>query len=603
MNYKELAVSTRRSLAIISALFCLSIVAAAIPRIEHTVTINDPQSTVLRVSTNISGLNAAQLELALPNWTPGYYTTEDYARNIARLTFTDAATGRTLHHTKSHDHIWTLDTRGAAAIKIDFEYAANQLDLTKSRIYPSYAILNGTNFFFYIKDHTLDMPASVNFKLPEGWRIATGLTPTANPAQFTAENYDVLVDCPTLVGKFDSVTLDLRGVPHHLAVAPKGVIAEGNLRKLADNYLKVIDAHTRMFREIPYKQYWTINLFEERDIGGLEHLNSYLGILSPESADPAGFDNLTGLTSHEFFHAYNVKRIRPAEMWPYRYEERNFTPLLWVSEGVTDYYTTRGMLRAGLMNRDAYLQYQGGVMGAVQAVEAARYISVEEASTNTWFGGIGGQNQPFSVDYYSRGHVLGLLLDLSIRHDTNNRQTFDDVLRYLYTNHYKNNRGFTTADLVGQINRMTGKDYRPFFEKYVSGTAPLPFAEVLAFAGLRFEERKTKLPRLGISQGAGDLITDVVRGSAAEAAGAKAGDRLLGVGNFSTDNPNWAAEFRQFYADKEGATVKMYLLRDDKPVILDVKVRLVENSAFALSQIPEIAPAQKALLDKWLAGE
>lgn len=252
MNYKELLVASRLALWLVSLILCWSIIASAALRIEHTVTISDPQSTVLRVSTSISNLDAAatRLDLALPNWTPGYYTTEDYARNISRLTFTDAATGRRLRHTKNHDHIWNVETRSVSRIKIDFEYTANQLDLNKSRIYPTYAILNGTNFFFYVRDHTLDTPASVTFSLPAGWRVATGLTATANPVQFTAENYDVLVDCPTLVGNFDTVTFDLRGVPHHLAVAPKGVIApriSKNLRAITLKSLTPIRACSARF--------------------------------------------------------------------------------------------------------------------------------------------------------------------------------------------------------------------------------------------------------------------------------------------------------------------------------------------------------------------
>ena len=595
----------RRPLLTVLLTVMIAVAASAAPRIENIVTITDPKQPVLRVTTNIEGLSQPQLEVGIPTWAPGYYITEDFARNISRLVFKDQ-TGRVLRHAKNHPSMWLLDTRGASSVKIEFEYAATELDLNKSIIRPGFAVLNGSNFFFYIKGHTLDLPESVTFKLPGGWGIQTGLTPTSDPARFTAESYDVLVDCPVLVGEFDQAELTLRGVPHRLAVVPKGTFAPPEMERLARDYLKVIDAADRMFGEIPYKQYLIITVFEGTQgvFGALEHSNSYFGIMpQPGSLDMA-YDGLIGLTAHEFFHAFNVKRIRPAELWPYRYDERSYTPLLWFSEGVTDYYTSRGKLRAGLIDEDQYLQEVENTVTQVLEVEAAKYISVEEASINVWIGGITGSRQPFRVDYYSRGNVLGLLLDLSIRHDTRNRHTLDDVLRVLYQNYYKKNRGFRTSDLVTEINRLTGRDYHPFFERYVGGTEPLPLHETFAYAGLRLEEQKTKVPRLGISTGNDQTLIALTPGGTVEAAGAKVGDRLVSIGPINTDDPKWVEEFRRAYADKEGETVAMNVIRDGKPLQLDLKIKLIELSNWKLQRPTTSAtPAQKELLDRWLSGK
>ncbi|MBA3439451.1 MAG: M61 family metallopeptidase [Pyrinomonadaceae bacterium] len=582
----------------------LATTAAAVTRIENVVTIPNPKQPILQISTTITGVKQEHLTLGVPNWTPGYYTTEDFSRNIRRLTFTDQS-GRPLRHRKPHDSMWTIDTRGASVVRVNFDYMAGQLDLNKSQVTPTYAILNGTNFFLYIKEHTLDTPATVTFKLPPGWSIASGLGATADPTTFAAENYDVLVDCPMLVGEFDLVTLSLRGVPHKLAVTPKGVMAESDLKKLADNYLKVIDVHNQMFGEIPYKSYLTINVFDESPLvsGGLEHANSYLGILPKQAATSAAFEGLTSLTSHEFFHAYNVKRIRPAEMWPYRYDQRNYTPLLWFSEGVTDYYTTRGMLRAGLTNREEYLQGIVQTIIQVQAAEAAHYISLEDASVNTWLGGAGGQGQPFTIDYYSRGNIIGLLLDLSIRHDTNGVRTLDDVMRTLYQNYYKHKRGFTSTDLIAEINRLTKSNYQSFFDKFVGDTASLPFKETLAFVGLQFAEVKSRVPRLGIASGLDGRIGAVLPDGAAAAAGVREADVLVSVGQITVSNPEWASEFRQMFANKEGQLVSLKLLREGKPVQLNMPVKLVEEAEWKLQPLPRATAHQKELLSQWLAGK
>ena len=594
----------RALLTILLALYIAVAAAAAGPRIENTVTVADPKQPVLRIQTTITGLSQPQLEVGIPAWAPGYYITEDFARNISRLVFTDQA-GRVLHHEKNHPSIWLLDTRGASSVKIEFEYAADQFDLNKSIIKSNYGVLNGTNFFFYIKGHTLDLPESVTYKLPAGWNIATSLTPTSDPATFTAESYDVLVDSPALIGEFDLANQQLRGVPHRLAVAPKGTFTATEMERLASDYLKVIDAHDRMFGEIPYKQYLIITIFEGSQgvFGALEHLNSYFGIMPRTISLNMSHDDLIALTAHEFFHAFNVKRIRPAELWPYRYDERSYTRLLWFSEGVTDYYTSRGKLRAGLIDQDQYLQEVASVAGPVQRREAAKYISVEEASINVWIGGITGNLNPFRVNYYTRGNIIGLLLDLSIRHDTRGAHTLDDVMRVLYENYYKKNRGFRTSDLVTEINRLTGRDYHPFFERYVGGTEPLPLEATFAYAGLRLEEHKDRMPRLGVSSSDDRTIVFLTPGGAADAAGAKVGDTFLSIGPFSTDDPKWTDEFPRAYADKEGAIVPMKILREGKPMQLDVKVKLVEVSNWKLQRQPESTPAQKELLDRWLSGK
>jgi predicted metalloprotease with PDZ domain len=595
----------RRGLLTVLLALCVTVATQAAPRIENIVTIADPKSPVLRVATTIKGLEGQpQLEVGIPGWAPGYYITEDFARNISRLVFTDE-TGRRLRHEKNQDSLWVVETRGASSVKIDFEYAANQLDLNKSIIKPDYAILNGTNFFFYIKGHTLDLPVSVTFRLPPGWSIATALTAMPDPATFTAESYDVLVDCPVLAGEFDLVTLGLHGVPHRLAVAPKGTFTGPELERLAAGYLKLVDAHTGMFGEIPYKQYLIINVFEgTRGVfGALEHLNSYFGIQPRPLSLKMVYNDLISLTSHEFFHVFNVKRIRPAELWPYRYDARNYTRLLWFSEGVTDYYTPRGRLRAGLINEDQYLQEVANVAGSAQTVEAAKYISVEEASINVWIGGITGDRMPFRLDYYSRGSLIGLLLDLSIRHDTKSAHTLDDVLRVLYENYYKKNCGFKTSDLVTEINRLTGRDYQTFFERHVGGTEPLPVDEIFAYAGLRLEEQKNRVPRLGTATSPDRTIIYVAPGSPAEEAGAKLDDIFLSIGPFSTEDPKWPEEFRRAYAGREGETVEMKVTRDGKPVRLEVKIKLGESSKWNLSRLPESTPAQKELLDKWISGK
>jgi predicted metalloprotease with PDZ domain len=261
------------------------------------------------------------------------------------------------------------------------------------------------------------------------------------------------------------------------------------------------------------------------------------------------------------------------------------------------------MLHAGLITDDEFLNKQTGFISSVNSVEAAKYISLEEASVNTWLGGVGGTGQRFAVDYYYRGSVVGLLLDISIRHDTAGAASLDDVMRRLYRDYYKKNRGFGTADLIAVIDKITGRSYRPFFDKYISGTEPLPYDELFARVGLKLEEQKTRVAQFGVGVGPNNVIAALAPGSLAEAAGVKLGDLFLGIAGFDATDKNWRAEFRAAYADKGGQPVALRVSRDGKPLTFDLKVIIVERSNYSLKPMPEDNQAGKRLWQGWLDGK
>lgn len=594
----------RKKILLISLILLTNVCTAlSITRIENTVIIENPSKTNLHIETILKDVNQQQVEAVLPNWTPGYYETDDFARNISHLVFKDQ-NGMSLYHHKIKDNAWIIETPDVKDIKIEFDYTANSYDLNKSVITQNYAILNGTNFFFYVRGHTQDIPATVTFKLPSDWRVATGLPPANDSMAFTAENYDELVDCPALAGEFDLVKLSLRGVPHIWAVAPKGILSQASLDQYAADGLKVIDVQTSMFGEIPYKQYLTINVFNEKGFGGLEHSNSYLGLLPNRMATPETIKNALSTHSHEFFHAFNIKRIRPAEMFPYRYDERNYTTLLWVSEGVTNYYGARGLLRAGFSTPEQYLKGQAQTMAAVQADESAKYVSVEEASISTWLPNMFEGENIFSPNYYPRGQIIGLLLDLSIRHDTNNASSLDDVMRSLYRDFYGKNIGFTTVNLISVINNLTKKDYTEFFKKYVGGTEPLPYDEVLMHAGLKLIETKSEIPGLGFKMEVGNIIAVLNKDDAAEETkGIRKGDMFLGIGNIPVSKANWLNEFQTSYRNRIGEEATVYLLRDGKPVSVSIKIMAETISTWNLQSVENPTDLQKDIFNSWSRGK
>lgn len=453
-------------------------------RIDYAVKIADLNQKLLHVTAGIKNIDQPVLELSLPTWTPGWYTIEDYAKNFLRFT-AKLPTGQPVAWVKHFKQTWRFDTRGVKELLVEFDYRANALELNQCEITSQHAFLNGTALFHYAEGH-LNSPSTVRIQRPEGWEIATGLEPGPESESFTADSYHTLVDSPTLIGLFDRERFEAQGAEHEVVFDPKGSVTPEARANFAQQIKRVVDAESAMFGGVPYKHYLCFYFFSTASgtaSGALEHANSHVAIVGPRAADTPA--TLSGLAAHEFFHVWNVKRIRPAEMWPYNYIHEPYTPSLWVSEGFTDYYADVALRRAGLREVVGFLRAQSGAITVLEQNEARHFVSAAQASIDTWLGY--DTPQAFTISYYNKGQLLAMLLDLSILNDTGGSAGLDEVMRALFTEFYRRDRGFTPEDLVRLINRISGRDYREFFRRYVNGTDDLPYDRCLGYAGYRLE--------------------------------------------------------------------------------------------------------------------
>ena len=284
--------------------------------------------------------------------------------------------------------------------------------------------------------------------------------------------------------------------------------------------------------------------------------------------------------SHEFFHVWNVKRIRPVEMWPYDYARENVTPLLWVSEGFTNYYSNLAAYRAGFKDARNFVEEVARGIAEVEGNEARRYISASDSSTSTWIGYA--TAQPFSISYYSQGRNLAALLDLSIRHDTGGASGLDDVMRALFTDFYQRGRGFSTEDLIRVINRITRKSYEGFFSRYVSGTEVPPYDTVFGYAGYQAVRATLKFPNLGVNLNERGRVTGVPPGYDAAAAPLRPGDFITSVDGQTLEGRGGGAVFR-LLGDKLGKTVRLKIRRGNDERELDLPVASSKSSRIASS--------------------
>lgn len=564
-------------------------------RIDYTVSIASVEGQLFHVTTEVKNISEPRLELSLPTWTPGWYTVENYFKNVLRFKVTDAK-GNRIQPEMIRKQTWRVETKGLDSIRIEFDYKATVLALNQAKITNEFAFFTGTELFLEAARHRTS-PSSVRFELPPDWKIVSALKETLDPMTFTAPDYDTLVDAPTEMGKFDLTQFQVEGKPHYLITTPAGALAKDKADTFAEMLAKVAHAQSSIFDGLPYEKYVYFYFFarpESNAGGALEHLNSHVSFAF--SPNP---EFMIGTASHEYFHLWNVKRIRPAEMWPYDYSREDETPLLWVSEGFTNYYGGIALYRAGLRNRQQFVQSVEGAINGVESNEARGYISPADSSVSTWVG----YDTPvaFGISYYTQGQNLGALLDLSILHDTNGASGLDDVMRSLYRDFYQKGKGFTTEDMIGIVNRLTKRDYHDFYRKYVSGVEVPPYAAILGYAGYQAQTTSRRSPTIGAvleRSNEGVRIARVTAGGQAAKAGLRVGDIVL-----SADGMDLRKDPQALIAklgEKIGQAAKLSIKRGVQDITSDVEVGTRSDASYKVSELPNPSPDQIKIREAWL---
>jgi predicted metalloprotease with PDZ domain len=550
--------------------------------VRYEVSIASASAHLFHVKAEFPAAGLDTLLVSLPAWSPGNYEIQNYARHIRHFSATDTG-GRALFWDRLDKDTWRIGTGRADRIRIAFDFEADAIDLSGSRLVDDFGVFLGTNLFLYQEGH-LDRPADVRFALPPGWKLATALAPAATG--FRAADYHELADAVTFIGRFSLDSLAVDGKWIRIAVYPAADYTAAVARNLREAISRQAAVQNRVMGGPPYDAYTVFfNVYHEpiQFGGGLEHAYSQFDIMPANGfADSDGTlgDFMRPLLAHEMFHLWNVKRIRPVEMWPYDYHGEQYTPLLWWSEGVTDYYGDLTNWRAGLWSDD---QWMASMEANVDQVESApEPWSEEDGSVATWIDEVYVNSSQL---YYPKGSLTGLLMDVAIRDATDNRHSLDEVTRALYTRFYKQGKGFRTADLLALLKEAGMPDVDGFYQRYVNGRDPLPYEQIFPKAGIAVERRTTTSPFLGVqtSQPA-NVIGGVVAGGAAEAAGVQAGDTLVSVGDVQVAaDQDFGPEFRDHYRGKAGQPLRIVVRRNGQRT-LDTTVRERGTSTVQISK-------------------
>lgn len=564
-----------------------------------TVSMPRAGSHQFHIALRCDGVSGETQDVKMPVWTPGFYRVLDYAKYVRDFRAEDLA-GRALPWEKVAPNTWRIVTGNSAAMVVNYDVEASVSFVARNYIDEQRAFIAPAGLFVHLAGR-IQQPVTVAFEMPPNWaHIATGLDPVAGrPNTFFAPDFDALYDSPFLLGNQEAAQFSVEGRPHRMAIenVPAGVSRE----KMASDLRRMVEAATRLMGDVPYRHYTF--LLMGKGNGGIEHANSAAIAFNGEGLTKDD-DYLRWLSyvAHEYFHNFNVKRIRPLALGPFDYDRENLTDMLWVSEGLSVYYEDVVLVRAGLMTRGQYLDKLAGAMAKFENAPGHRYQSAAEASLYTWGAPPMGGDRSTSISYYDNGAMLGALLDLKIRHESHNRKSLDDAMRSLYREYYQGKaRGFTDAEFRQECEKAAGGPLAEVFD-YASSSREMDYAKYLAYAGLRVETTAEDAAGayLGVNtrtQDDGLWITDVAPGTPAQSAGLAVGDRLVSV-----EGARATAKSLQdlLSAKKAGDRIKAQFSRGG--AAQDVEMALGKNAkrGYKIVRAETPNPLQAEILKDWL---
>lgn len=615
-------IMTRYSTRLLYAILVLLVLVSAAPAqspnssdIAFAVSMSKPWTHLLEVEMGMrvpANLNVPnETNLIMPVWTPGSYLIREFERHVQDFKATDG-NGNALEWSKVDKNTWRVVTRGARQWRVSYRVYANELTVRTNELNSDHAFWNNAGLLMY-PEGALGKPSTLRVAPANNWKVATGLPAVAGqPNTFRAENFDILYDSPVEVSNFKQIDFEVRGVPHRIVID-----GEGNYdpQRMKTDVQKIVETQVAMFGGIPYRDYTFILHLRANTGGGLEHLNSTaLGFRRFNFATERGWLSFYGLVSHEFFHLWNVKRIRPDVLGPFDYTKENYTKSLWVAEGVTDYYGSLMVRRAGLISETGYLDALARRIQDFQNTPGRLQMSAEEASFNSWIKEYRPDENSVNsqISYYDKGELLGLLLDLEIRRRSNNSKSLDDVMRILYAQFFEKGRNYTPADFQKICESMAGGSLEEFFARYVRGHDELPYNQFFSAAGLRLEqsgvsvdESNAVAPMRGFLgadvEDRGDFVyvQSVRAGSPAYEQGLNAKDLIMALDGARVNKESFETRIA---AKRPGEIVHISFFRNEDLRTLEIKLGGRIDAPYRLVRSPSANDQQKKIYQAWLGG-
>jgi predicted metalloprotease with PDZ domain len=580
--------------------------------IRYTLRFPAPQTNYVDVEAIVPTDGRPSVEMMMAVWTPGSYLIREYERNVEAV---KASAGtRALPIDKTTKNRWRIAAGGAREVTLTYRVYSHEMTVRNNWVEADFALINGAPTFMTLADAAgspdaaYNRPHDVTIELPAGWKSSvTGMpdAPDGAPNHYRAPDYDTLVDSPIVVGNPAIHRFTVDGKPHLLVDVGEGGVFDG--ARAARDLERIVQIDKQFWGSLPYDKYVFFNLLVSAS-GGLEHKNAVVMMASRWATGTRDkYLAWLSLASHEYFHLWNVKRLRPLELGPFDYEHEIYPRSLWISEGLTDYYADLQLARAGLYTTDEYLRELSAAIRTLQTTGGRLNQSAEMASFDAWIK----QYRPddntvnSTISYYTKGAVLGFLLDARIRAATGDAKSLDDVMRLAFTR-YSGARGFTPEDFRKTASEVAGTDLGPWFLRALESTEELDYGPALEWFGLQLSGLSS------VAAGGGEggwlgvktkieagrlLVENVPRGTPAHGAGVNPGDEILAIDDFRVLPEELTTRLAAY---RPGRKIVLLVSRRDELKRLDVTLGEEPPDRWTLRVRPDLTPQQRARLMKWL---
>ncbi|MDQ3667503.1 MAG: PDZ domain-containing protein [Acidobacteriota bacterium] len=594
--------------------------------ITYRLSMSRPQSHLFEVAIEVELPESvpASLDFQMAKWSPGRYAVFDFAKNVqefraaARICPPVSICDKAHPVTRVDDQTWRVQTMNSRTLIITYKVFANDLSGTFSQLDTRHANFNGGSVFMYIVNHK---SAAIKLVInpPAGWRIINGRMEQPDQREWKFPNWDIMIDTPTEIAPdWSRDEFQVEGKKYVVMVHSFG--DEGGKRApLVRDIEKIVRAEIAMWGPPEFGSYTFLLHFaaDDRSGDGMEHLTSTQIVQPGALAEPGVYESTLGTVAHEFFHVWNVKRLRPIEFGPWDFTRPANTRSLWIAEGVTNYYGNLMMKRAGIWDERRFLRRESETINNIENAPGNRLMSAEESSLTAPFidraQHIQRTNLPnTSISYYAKGELLGLVLDLLIRGRTSGRKSLDDVMRRMYDEFYLNSpnatyylrgRGYRSEEFQRVVSEVAGIDFSDFFARHVRSVEMPPYDEALRYVGLRLVQQRASDGDSGLAVSVWNpgmaIIGNIINGSAAEDAGLQPGDEILTIDGKKILNKDWLSTLNRF---RRGDRVPISFKRDRRTLQTTLVLGAMDRFEYRIEEMKDATVAQKALRAAWLRG-
>ncbi|MBF2009086.1 MAG: M61 family metallopeptidase [Chlorogloeopsis fritschii C42_A2020_084] len=572
-----------------------------VPLIHYQVAMSQPETHLFEVTLRLGGYCASTLDLKMPVWTPGSYLVREYAKHLQD--FAAFANKKPLTWRKISKNHWQVETGDVSEVTVKYRIFANELTVRTNHLDSTHGYFNGAALFFRLPGFDRQ-PIYVTIVPPRPeWQVTTALPAVPEQANtFFASDFDTLVDSPFEIGSHQLYHFDVLGKPHELAIWGRGNF---RAQQMIADIKKIVEVEARMFGGLPYERYvFVLHLFAQA-YGGLEHKNSCSLIYQRFGfRDREKYDRFIQLVAHEFFHLWNVKRIRPQELEVFDYDQENYTSCLWFCEGTTSYYDLLIPLRAGIYDVKSFLNNWSKEVTRYLTTPGRKVQALSESSFDAWIklyrqDSNSGNSQ---MSYYLKGEMVSLLLDLLIRSLHDNQRSLDDVMLKMWHKFGRDEIGYTSQQLQQVIESVAGIDLSDFFKRYIDTTEELPFNQYLEPFGLQIVAETEQEPYLGIrasSEHGRELIKFVEAGSPAQLAGIDPGDELLAIDGVKVSATHLSDRLKDYQPND---TISVAVFHHEELRIYPVTLAFPRASKYLVQPVDNPSEIQKQNFSGWLGA-